>query len=142
MCSSDLQKDSIDEFFEDIKFLTSFSGCKIFDIIETKKEHLFYTKNRGCDAVGFYHSSGFTVLKDSIIAKGNTNSFSWSEKREKLIKEYAVNKDGKLVIESDITFSSPSTAADFCLGRTCNGWLIWKDKEEQTLDSIYRKQLE
>ena len=136
------QKDSIDEFFEDIKFFTSFSGCKIFDIIETKKEHLFYTKNRGCDAVGFYHSSGFTVLKDSIIAKGNTNSFSWSEKREKLIKEYAVNKDGKLVIESDITFSSPSTAADFCLGRTCNGWLIWKDKEEQTLDSIYRKQLE
>ena len=136
------QKDSIDEFFEDIKFLTSFSGCKIFDIIETKKEHLFYTKNRGCDAVGFYHSSGFTVLKDSIIAKGNTNSFSWSEKREKLIKEYAVNKDGKLVIESDITFSSPSTAADFCLGRACNGWLIWKDKEERTLESIYRKQLE
>ncbi|MGL4852353.1 MAG: GIY-YIG nuclease family protein [Phocaeicola sp.] len=136
------QKDSIDEFFEDIKFLTSFTGCNIFDIVETKKEHLFYAKNRGCNAMGFYNSSGFTILKESAIAKGNTNSFSWAEKREKLIKEYTSLKDGKLIMESDRTFSSPSTAADFCLGRSCNGWTIWKDKDGQTLDSVYRKQLE
>lgn len=136
------QKDSMDEFFEDIKFLTSFTGCTIFDIVETKKQHLFYAKNRGCDAVGFYNSSGFTVLKGSIITKGNTNSFTWSEKREKLIKDYTSLKDGYLIMDSDITFSSPSTAADFCLGRGCNGWIIWKDKDNHTLDSVYRKQLE
>ena len=136
------QKDAMDEFFEDIKFLTSFTGCTIFDIIETKKQHLFYTKNRGCNAIGFYNASGFTVLKGSIIAKGNTKSFSWAEKRNKLIKDYVVQKNGNLVMESDITFSSPSTASDFCLGRSCNGWTIWKDKEGQTLDAVYRKQLE
>lgn len=135
------QKDSMDEFFEDIKFLTSFIGCNIFDIVETNKEHLFYAKNRGCDAVGFYNSSGFTVLKGSVITKGNTASFSWVEKRENLIKEYTSFKDGKLIMESDRTFSSPSTAADFCLGRSCNGWTIWKDKDDQTLDSVYRKQI-
>lgn len=132
----------MDEFFEDIKFLTSFTGCAIFDIVETKKQHLFYAKNRGCNAMGFYNSSGFTVLKESVITKGNTNSFTWAEKREKLIKEYTSLKDGILIMDSDITFSSPSTAADFCLGRSCNGWTIWKDKDNQTLDSIYRKQLE
>ena len=136
------QKDAMDEFFEDIKFLTSFTGCTIFDIIETKKQHLFYTKNRSCNAIGFYNASGFTVLKGSIIAKGNTKSFSWAEKRNKLIKDYVVQKSGNLVMESDITFSSPSTAAAFCLGRSCNGWTIWKDKEGQTLDAVYRKQLE
>lgn len=136
------QKDAMDEFFEDIKFLTSFTGCAIFDIVETKKQHLFYAKNRGCNAMGFYNSSGFTVLKESVITKGNTNSFTWAEKREKLIKEYTSLKDGVLIMDSDITFSSPSTAADFCLGRSCNGWIIWKDKDNQTLDSIYRKQLE
>lgn len=136
------QKDAMDEFFEDIKFLTSFTGCAIFDIVETKKQHLFYTKNRGCNAMGFYNSSGFTVLKESVITKGNTNSFTWAEKREKLIKEYTSLKDGNLIMDSDITFSTPSTAADFCLGRSCNGWIIWKDKDNQTLDSIYRKQLE
>lgn len=136
------QKDAMDEFFEDIKFLTSFTGCAIFDIVETKKQHLFYAKNRGCNAMGFYNSSGFTVLKESVITKGNTNSFTWAEKREKLIKEYTSLKDGNLIMDSDITFSTPSTAADFCLGRSCNGWIIWKDKDNQTLDSIYRKQLE
>lgn len=136
------QRDAIDEFFEDIKFLTSFTGCGIFDIVEAKKQHLFYTKNRGCDAVGFYNSSGFTVLKGSVITKGNTNSFTWTEKREKLIKEYTSLKSEKIIMDSDITFSSPSTAADFCLGRTCNGWIIWKDKDGQSLDSVYRKQLE
>ena len=37
---------------------------------------------------------------------------------------------------------SPSTAAMFCLGRAANGWIEWKDKEGNTLDSVYRKQLE
>ncbi len=45
-------------------------------------------------------------------------------------------------MNSDKTFSSPSTAADFCLGRSCNGWTIWQDKEGKTLNAVYRKQLE
>ena len=36
----------------------------------------------------------------------------------------------------------PSTAADFCIGSSNNGWLVWKDKDGQTLDAVYRKQLE
>jgi hypothetical protein len=47
-----------------------------------------------------------------------------------------------LELESDKTFSSPSTAADFCIGSSNNGWLVWKDKDGQTLDAVYRKQLE
>ena len=37
----------MDEFFEDVKFLTSFIGCNIFDIAKPKDEHLFYTKGVG-----------------------------------------------------------------------------------------------
>ena len=121
------QKDNMNEFFEDIKL---------------KEEHLFYTKGRGCNAKGFYNSSGFTVLKGSIIVNSSVPSFNWKEKREKLINEYTVTKNGLLVMESDKTFSSPSTAADFCIGSSNNGWLVWKDKNGQTLDSVYRKQLE
>ena len=32
------QRDSMDEFFEDVKFLTSFIGCNIFEIIKTKEQ--------------------------------------------------------------------------------------------------------
>ena len=135
------REDDMDEFFEDVKFLTSFIGCNIFDVVQPKEKHLFYTKGRGCNAKGFYDSLGFTVLKGSIIAKTHVQSLVWKEKREKLLKEYTVLDGEQLVLESDKTFSSPSTAADFCIGSSNNGWLVWKDKNGQTLDSIYRKQL-
>lgn len=136
------QQDSMDEFFEDVKFLASFIGCNIFEISHPKSEHLFYTKGRGCNAKGFYSSDGFTVLKGSIIAKTIVPSFNWKNKREKMIQDYTANENGVLVLTSDKTFSSPSTAADFCIGSSNNGWLVWKDKDGNTLDSVYRKQLE
>lgn len=139
---SEYQQDSMDEFFDDIKFLTSFIGCNIFDIVKTKNKHLFFTKGRGCDAKGFYDSSGFTVLQGSILAKDSVPSLIWREKRAKQIKEYAREKGGKVILEADKVFTSPSTAADFCIGSSNNGWIVWKDEKGQTLDAVYRKQLE
>lgn len=63
---------------------------------------------------------------------------TWKENCEKLLKEYTIANGEKL--ESDKTFSSPSTVADFCVVSSNNGWLVWKDKGGQTLDSVYRKQ--
>ena len=137
------QQDSMDEFFEYVKFLAAFSGCNIFEISQPKAEHLFYTKgSRGCDAKGFYNSNGFTVLRGSVIACGVVPSFKWKEKRDILIKEYVSLENGKFIMNSDMTFPSPSTAAVFVLGRPSNGWTDWKDKDGNTLDSIYRRQLE
>ena len=136
------RKDDMDGFFEDVKFLTSFIGCNIFDVVKPKEKHLFYTKGRGCEAKGSYDAKGFTVLKGSIIAKSSAPSLTWKEKRENLVKEYTFVNGDKLELESDKTFSSPSSAATFVLGRSSNGWSDWKDKDGQTLDSVYRKQLE
>ena len=136
------QRDAMDEFFEDIKFLAAFIGCNIFEVSRPKAEHLFYTKGRGCDAKGFYSSTGYTVLKGSIISPTSVPSLKWSEKRQKMLKEYTAFESGTYIMTSDITFSSPSTAADFCIGSSNNGWLVWKDKDGNTLDSIYRKQLD
>ena len=139
------RKDSMEEFFEDVKFLSSFIGCSIFEEKEAHLQNhgLFYTKGRGCDAVGYYDDGGFTVLKDSILSGSTVPSFAWPDKRKKLIAEYAVpTADGKFRMETSKTFSSPSTAADFCIGSSNNGWLVWKNKDGQTLDVIVRKQLE
>lgn len=136
------QKDSIDEFFLDVRLLTSFIGCNIFDIIEQKNKHLFLTKYRKCNAKGFYDENGFTVLKGSLLAKDTVPSFSWKEERSMILKEFAIVKDGNFILNIDRTFSSPSTAADFCIGSSNNGWLAWKDKDGQTLDTVYRKKLD
>ena len=136
------RKDDMDGFFDDVKFLTSFIGCAIFDVNKPKEEHLFFAKSHNCDAKGFYHTNGFTVINSSVLAKAVVPSFKWKEKRQQLLEQYAVNKGDKLVLESDITFASPSTASMFVLGRPSNGWLDWKDKDGQTLDTVYRRQLE
>lgn len=136
------QKDSMDEFFEDVKLLATFKGCNIFEVFHPKSEHLFYVKSKDCDAVGFYSSSGFTVLKGSVIAKEMAPSFNWKDKRNGMVQEYATMDGDKLVMTSDKTFSSASSAASFCLGRSANGWTEWKDTDGKTLDFVYRKQLE
>jgi hypothetical protein len=136
------QKDGMDEFFEDIKLLTSFIGCPIFDIVEQKNKYLFYAKNRGCNAKGFYDESGFTILKGSILAKDSVPSFSWKERRDRFLKEFTSLKDNVLVLDTNQTFSSPSTAADFCIGSSNNGWITWKDEQGKTLDEVYRKKLD
>jgi hypothetical protein len=59
-----------------------------------------------------------------------------------LLQEYTEVSGDQLILTSNKTFSSPSTAADFCIGSSNNGWLVWKNKDGNTLDSIYRKQLE
>ena len=137
------RQDSMDEFFDDAKFLASFIGCNIFEISQPKAtENLFYIKGRGCEAKGFYSSNGFTVQKGSVIAPTVVPSFGWKEKRNDMVQEYTVQEGIKLFMTSDITFSSPSTAAMFVLGRPANGWTEWKDDNGNTLDSVYRKQLE
>lgn len=60
-------------------------------------------------------------------------SFNWKEKREKMLQDYTSTENGILVLTSDKTFSSPSTAADFCIGSSNNGWLIWKEQKMETL---------
>ncbi|OUO18229.1 DUF4357 domain-containing protein [Alistipes sp. An31A] len=45
-------------------------------------------------------------------------------------------------IASDKIFSRSNIASDFCMGQSLNGWTLWKDKDGNTLDSVYRKQLE
>ena len=136
------QRDAMDEFFEDIQFLASFIGCNIFEFSEPKADLLFYTKGRGSEAKGFYSSNGFTVIKGSVIARTSAPSLKWGEKRQKMVKEYTVEDSGKLILTSDITFASPSAAADFCIGTSNNGWIVWRDGEGNTLDSIYRKPLD
>ena len=57
------------------------------------------------------------------------------------MNEYCSIQDDKLVMNSDKTFSSPSSAADFCTGSSVNGWNVWKDNEGKTLAAVYREQI-
>ena len=133
------QKDSMDEFFEDIKFLTSFIGISIFETASVNQLPVFHFKRRGANARGVYDGNGFTVLRDSVLSKDAVTSCHAIARREMIIKDYSqINENGNPVLTSDISFSSPSTAASICGGCSSNGWLEWKNDKGQTLDEIYR----
>lgn len=133
------QKDAMDEFFEDIKFLTSFIGIGIFEIMPVNKLPVFYFNRRGASAKGVYDGNGFTLLRGSILSKDTNNSCHALERREVIVKEYSyINDNGNPVVTSDIPFSSPSTAAAVCGGGSYNRWVEWKNEDGKTLDIVYR----
>jgi hypothetical protein len=136
------QQSSTEEFFEDVILLTSFVGCNIFEKTEQKGKRVFYAKARGIEAKGFYDENGFTVLKGSTINPTAVPSFTWLEKRNRWIAELTTQEAGKLKLLNNKTFSSPSSACDFCIGSSNNGWIVWKDAKGQTLDEVYRKKLD
>ncbi|WP_190810344.1 GIY-YIG nuclease family protein [Flagellimonas sp. S3867] len=135
------QKDTMSEFFEDVRILTSFTGCSIFDLIEVKNQHIFYCNRRKIEAQGIYTENGFTVLKGSKLAIDVVNSFDWKEKRAREIVLSTEQSERFYILKQDKTFNSPSTAASFCTGANENGWTAWKDDKKNTLDSVYRNQL-
>lgn len=136
------QKDTMDEFYDDIKFLTSFMGCNIFETVEQEGETIFQIITKKCETKGFYNTSGFTVLKGSRISEKSTDSLRWRDQRAKMIEQYTEKINGSLILKENVLFSSPSKAADFCLGSSSNGWVQWQTENGQTLDAVYRQELE
>jgi hypothetical protein len=47
--------------------------------------------------------------------------------------------NGKYKLTVSVSFTSPSSAGQFVLGGSINGWVEWKDKDGKTLDELYRK---
>ena len=41
-------------------------------------------------------------------------------------------------LKENIEFGSPSAAAEFVLGGSCNGWSEWVNSSGQTLSGAYR----
>ena len=144
-----------DDFFEDVKMLLSIIGCDILDASSSKihtsssvsprkrrtsssaDSPTFYIKGKDANAVGRYSDGKFTVLKGSVFSCTEAPSYTGKEKRKQFIGEHCTVVSGKIILTEDYTFKSPSTAAEYVLGRHANGRIMWKDDIGQTLDTVY-----
>ena len=149
------RKAPADDFFEDVKMLLSIIGCDILDASSSKihtsssvsprkrrtsssvNSPTFYIKGKDADAVGRYSDGKFTVLKGSVFSCTEAPSYTGKEKRKQFIGEHCTVVSGLLGLKEDYTFNSPSTAAEYVLGRHANGRIMWKDDIGQTLDTVY-----
>jgi len=121
------------------------SKAKVVPIKEKSKEDdLFFMKRKRIEAKGTFNSKdeSFKLLKGSeaIIEYTPGAKKDLKEWREKILKSNKHKKDEWCYkIEKDIIFDSPSGAAKFVNGGTANGWKVWKNIDDKTLDDIFRK---
>lgn len=119
------------------------TNCERDDLTKNKEvvaleDSLFYIKAKGLVAVGRFSGDKFIVLKGSELSPTNAPSYSGSLKRNQLLQLMASHCNNKYILSRDVPFSSPSSAATFCLGRSADGWIEWKDQHGQKLDA-YRE---
>lgn len=91
-------------------------------------------RNGSYDAQGIYNGSELTVLKGSLIKdKKFANRMNLSSE---------IRNNNKLVksnrLLEDITFKSPSTAANFVADAICNGLRYWKTEKGITLSDYLK----
>jgi hypothetical protein len=88
------------------------------------------------DAIAEYNldDKKVTVLKGSRVS----NKIAYSEKFRgaKSVEKARANAVEANIVVKDMTFKSPSTAANFVTGASTNGLSAWKNKEGKTLKSI------
>jgi predicted GIY-YIG superfamily endonuclease len=137
------------EIFETGRTLMASLGYPIFEPIlkksetESEKEEVFFCKASGANGRGMYTEEGFVVLKGSVGRKENVPSLvgtAGESLRNRLIDSGVMRIEGdSVVFEKDHLFRSPSMAALSLMGRTCNGWIDWKNKTSKTLDEVKRQ---
>ena len=147
-----------DEIFEEIKFFLEYERCFVFvkPEVNTKPEEplqqkvvvpqpaakeypLFFLRhmNHTCVARGYPLNDGtnsFVVLKGSEISVKESNTKGGSARVE-MLKHCTLYGDEKYVLNEDFVFDSPSGAAGACLGRSSNGYDVWKTEAGVTLKS-------
>lgn len=96
-----------------------------------------------CNAVAkgifFTNNHSLLVLKGSKINPHNSGGVydSFRKKRDQQLTEYTEVINGERIVKENVLFKSPSGAANFCIGRSSNGWKEWKDNNGNEL-GVYR----
>lgn len=91
-----------------------------------------FASGKQYDVQGCYEGTSFTVLKGSKIS-GVT---MYGLQRNALIKKSCAKDGENFLLVKDVVFRAPTTAANFCTGRSVNGWNFWKDSSNRPLNAI------
>lgn len=132
----------IEEVYEEIQFIMATQGYKMDNtkIILNEADTLHTTRNDVL-AFGVYDGEHFEVLEGSEIDMNRKCHSATMEKQRQtaLANGNIVCTGGKYKLKVSLSFTSPSSAGQFVLGGSINGWVEWKNKDGKTLDELYRK---
>lgn len=138
---SPYSEDYIERLHDDVLFRMAALGLDLDRVYAGPEiSPVFHTRRNGIKGIGKYdkNSGRFTVLAGSQIdlTHAITKNTGVDEKRKQIFG----NADEVVTLEEDYEFPSPSAAAVFVLGGSQNGWIEWVNDQNQTLDSVYRRE--
>ena len=132
----------IEEVYEEIQFIMATQGYKMDNSKASLSEaNTLHTTRNGVRAFGVYDGEHFEVLEGSEIDMTRKSLSAPMEKQRQtaLANGNIILVDGKYKLTVSVSFTSPSSAGQFVLGGSINGWTEWKDRDGKTLDEIFRK---
>ena len=132
----------IEEVYEEIQFIMATQGYKMDNTRGTLNEaETLHTTRNGVLAFGVYDGECFEVLEGSEVDMSRKCHSAVMEKQRQTALENGdiVDVDGKYKLNVSVSFTSPSSAGQFVLGGSINGWVEWKDKDGKTIDEVYRQ---
>ncbi|MBV7364180.1 GIY-YIG nuclease family protein [Actinomycetaceae bacterium TAE3-ERU4] len=141
------KKAELDEFIGYAQLVISSLGYKVFEsFLSSEKKSstndltspILYHKRRGINACGKLVEDGFVVLSGSHLSASLFPSCPNIAIRMR--EEYAEFINEEMILEKDVLFSSPSTAAAFVSGASSNGKTEWKDATGHTLSQLENQQ--
>ena len=94
-----------------------------------------------CENNGYLNEdNSLTVFADSQVkfdVKPTSNSLK-DMRNDLLDKNIIESKNGIIKFVQSYTFNSPSAATDFIIGGSNNGWLYWKDSNDELINDSLR----
>jgi hypothetical protein len=135
-------EDFMMSFYDDVKLLISTLGFPILEESKKTNSNFYICKGKDAYATGEYLEDGFLVFKGSTsnLQESKTAGTWVINMRKKLINKGVLREENsQLIFTEDFLFSSVSAAATTVLARRANGWTEWKNKNNQTIDEIIRK---
>lgn len=134
-------RDSCNQYLEDIKYYLSFIKGTIFNRLSSDNQAISSQRRResqtyyrcngsGASARGYDSANGFTVCKDSIVSHEIGTSLP---QRQKELRLRLIN-DGTILgnkFTREFEFVSRATASNIIWGRSSNAHIEWKREEEQ-----------
>ena len=126
------------------KFIQIFPYIKTdYDVSRQDKNRHISLRAKGISAEGYLNEDNSLVVYAGSQIKYNVlpTSETLQDKREDFIEQEILEfKDSGVQFTQNYTFNSPSTATDFILGGSNNGWLYWKDNNGVYINESLRKQ--
>lgn len=151
------KESELEEFVDYAKLIMGTLGHKVFipltkaefvdtpvgtEQVGTGEDALFYLSrtikqyNITIHAQARQTSEGFVVLTGSIVSPENDNTILPGVKE----KRKNAKVDEQHILQEDVLFSSPSSAAMFVIGKSANGWTSWKTRDGRTLHDLEDKE--